>query len=115
MFKITFKTILYISIYSLLNTILSFGIIYIINNALAGNADFLKDYIAMVFALLVIYSYLINIIFQKQLYKFTYHILYREEKKLFGKILENEIAKKQDDLKVAHVACWEGIIMTIIF
>ncbi len=93
MFKITFKAIFYISIYSLLNTILSFGIIYIINNALSGNEDFLRDYIAMVFVSLVIYSYLINIIFQKRLYKFTYDILYREEKKLFGKILEIPLAR----------------------
>ncbi|WP_241480025.1 cyclic peptide export ABC transporter [Kordia jejudonensis] len=88
MFKFTFKNIFYISIYSLFNTALSFGIIYIINNALAGNEDFLRDYIGMIFIALVAYSYLLNIIFQKQLYKFTYSILYREEKKLFGKILE---------------------------
>ncbi|WP_298427774.1 cyclic peptide export ABC transporter [uncultured Kordia sp.] len=88
MFKITFKNILLISIYSLLNTALSFGIIYIINNALSGNEAFLRDYIGMVFIALVVYSYLLNVIFQKQLYKFTYAILYSEEKKLFKKILE---------------------------
>lgn len=93
MFKFTFKNIFFISIYSLLNTALSFGIIYIINNALAGNDAFLRDYIGMVFLSLVVYSYLLNVMFQKQLYKFTYSILYKEEKKLFGKILEIPLVK----------------------
>lgn len=93
MFKFTFKNIFFISIYSLLNTALSFGIIYIINNALAGNEAFLRDYIGMVFIFLVVYSYLLNVMFQKQLYKFTYSILYKEEKKLFGKILEIPLVK----------------------
>ncbi len=93
MFKFTFKNIFFISIYSLLNTVLSFGIIYIINNVLSGNEAFLRDYIGMVFISLVVYSYLLNVMFQKQLYKFTYSILYKEEKKLFGKILEIPLVK----------------------
>ncbi len=93
MFKFTFKNIFFISIYSLLNTVLSFGIIYIINNVLSGNEAFLRDYIGMVFISLVVYSYLLNVMFQKQLYKFTYSILYKEEIKLFGKILEIPLVK----------------------
>jgi cyclic peptide transporter len=88
MFKFTFKNIFYISIYSIFNTSLSFGIIFIINNALSGKEAFLQGYVGVIFLSLVVYSYLLNVIFQKQLYKFTYNILYREEKKLFGKILE---------------------------
>ena len=85
MFKFTFTNIFYISIYSIFNTGLSFGIIYIINNALSGKEAFLQSYVGVIFLSLVAYSYLLNVIFQKQLYKFTYNILYREEKKLFGK------------------------------
>ena len=29
-----------------------------------------------------------------------------------GKILKMKLRKKTDDLKVAHVACWEGVTMS---
>ena len=44
LFKVSIKQILYLLLYAFANTILSFGIILIINNALAGKETFLKDY-----------------------------------------------------------------------
>ena len=93
MFKITLKNILYLLAYALPNTILSFGIIYIINNALAGNEVFLKDYTGIVFLSIVVYTYLLNIIFQKGLNKFSFKVLYDNEKKIFGKILQAPLIK----------------------
>lgn len=93
MFKITPKNILYLLAYALPNTILSFGIVYIINNALAGNETFLKDYTGIVFLAIVIYTYLLNIIFQKGLNKFSFKILYDNEKKIFKKILQAPLIK----------------------
>ncbi|WP_394749641.1 cyclic peptide export ABC transporter [Spongiimicrobium salis] len=87
MFKIKRKDFIYLLLYAIPNTILNFGIIYIINNVLAGSEAFLKDYMIIVFSALVVYTYLLNIIFQKGLNKYTYKILYENEKKLFRQVL----------------------------
>jgi len=88
LFKVSIKQIVYLLLYALPNTLLSFGIIYIINNALAGNEAFLKDYMGWVFMAFVVYTYLLNIIFQKQLNKYSFNLLYNNEKQLFGKMLQ---------------------------
>jgi len=88
LYKITLKQIVYLLLYAFPNTLLSFGIIYIINNALAGNEAFLKEYMGWVFLALVVYTYLLNIIFQKQLNKYSFNLLYKNEKRLFGKMLQ---------------------------
>ncbi len=88
LFKITAKQICYLFLYALPNTVLSFGIVYIINNALAGNEAFLKDYIGLVFVSILVYTYLLNIIFQKQLNKYSFNLLYNNEKQLFKKMLQ---------------------------
>lgn len=79
--------------YALPNTILSFGIVYMINNAMAGNELFLQDYSGMVFLAIVVYTYLLNIIFQKGLNKFSFKMLYDNEKKIFSKILQAPLIK----------------------
>ena len=88
LFKISIKQILYLLLYAFANTILSFGIIYIINNALAGKEAFLKDYMGLVFIAILGYTYLLNIIFQKQLNKYSFQLLYNNEKDLFKKMLQ---------------------------
>lgn len=93
MFKTDYKSIIYLLLYAIPNTILNFGIIYIINNVLAGSEQFLKDYMIIVFSALVIYTYLLNIIFQKGLNKYTYKILYKNEKKLFRQVLNAPLRK----------------------
>ncbi|WP_282081310.1 cyclic peptide export ABC transporter [Aquimarina algiphila] len=87
MLKLKPKDILFLLLYAIPNTILSFGIIYIINNVLSGNEEFLKDYMIIVFLSAVGYTYLLNVIFQKELNKYTFKILYRNEKRLFNQIL----------------------------
>ncbi len=88
LFKISVKEILFLLAYAIPNTLLSFGIIYIINNALAANTVFLKDYMGLVFLALIMYTYLLNIVFQKQLNKHSFQKLYENEKQLFGKMLQ---------------------------
>lgn len=87
MIKLKAKDIIYLLLYAIPNTVLSFGIIYIINNVLAGNEAFLKDYMMFVFMALIVYTYLLNIIFQKGLNKYAFKILYENEKNLFNQIL----------------------------
>ncbi len=88
MLKLKLVDIIYLLLYAVPNTLLSFGIIYIINNVLAGNEYFLKDYMLIVFLSMVVYSYLLNIVFQKRLNIYTFKLLYENEKKLFNQILK---------------------------
>ncbi|PKV49532.1 putative ATP-binding cassette transporter [Aquimarina sp. MAR_2010_214] len=79
---------MFLMLYALPNTILSFAIIYIINNALAGKEVFLKDYVGLVFIAILVYTYLLNIVFQKQLNRYSFKLLYDNEKKLFEQMLQ---------------------------
>lgn len=88
LFKVSTKQIICLLLYAISNTLLSFGIILIINNALAGNKAFLKDYTGLIFIAFVIYTYLLNIVFQKQLNQYSFGLLYDNEKRLFGKMLQ---------------------------
>lgn len=92
MFRINFKEVLYIVFYSLSNAILSFIIIYIINNTVSGREEFQNDYMGIVFVSVIIYTYLLNICFQKWLNKMTYDVLYKNEKLIFQKILNAPLA-----------------------
>ncbi|QHI35394.1 ABC transporter ATP-binding/permease protein YojI [Kordia antarctica] len=87
MIRLKIKNIVYIILYALPNTILSFGIVYIINNVLSGNQAFLGDHMGIVFLALIGYTYLLNIVFQKWLNKFAFDVLYDNEKKIFNQIL----------------------------
>jgi putative ATP-binding cassette transporter len=91
MLKLKFKDILYIILYAIPNTVLSFGTLYIINNTISKKAEFLKGYMWIVFLAVIVYSYLLNIIFQKKLNEYIYHILYENEKNIFKKILSTPL------------------------
>ncbi|WP_337966367.1 cyclic peptide export ABC transporter [uncultured Flavobacterium sp.] len=88
MFKLKFSYVIYLLLYAIPNTILSFGIVYIINNVISGKIDFITDYMGIVFVSTVIYTYLLNIVFQKKINQFSFEILYENEKKIFDKILK---------------------------
>ena len=91
MLKISIKNIIYLIIYSIPNTILSFGIVYIINNVISGGKDFLTDYMGIVFVSIVVYTYLLNIVFQEKINRYSFEILYENEKKIFDKILKTPL------------------------
>jgi multidrug/microcin transport system ATP-binding/permease protein len=91
MFKLKFSQAIYLILYSIPNSVLSFGIIYIMNNVISGKAGFLTDYIGLVFTANVIYTYLLNIIFQKGINKHSFEMLYENEKKIFDKILKTPL------------------------
>ncbi len=91
MLKIKFSQAIYLLLYAIPNTILSFGIIYIMNNVISGKEGFLTDYMGIVFVSVVIYTYLLNIIFQKKINKYSFEILYENEKKIFNKILKTPL------------------------
>lgn len=91
MLKLKFSQALYLLLYAIPNTILSFGIIYIMNNVISGTEGFLTDYMGIVFVSVVIYTYLLNIIFQKKINEHSFEILYENEKKIFDKILKTPL------------------------
>ena len=91
MLKLKTKDIINLFLYAIPNTILSFGIIYIMNNVISGKEDFLMDYMGIVFVSVVIYTYLLNIIFQKRINKYSFEILYDNEIKIFDKILKTPL------------------------
>jgi putative ATP-binding cassette transporter len=93
MFKLKIKYITNLFFYAFQNTILSFGIIYIMNNVISGKEDFLNGYMGIVFVSAVIYAYLLNVIFQKQINKYSFEILYENEKKIFDKILKTPLIR----------------------
>lgn len=88
MFKLKIKHLISLLLYAIPNTILSFGIIYIMNNVISNKEAFLTDYMGIVFVSVIIYTYLLNIIFQRKINKFSFEILYENEKKIFDKILK---------------------------
>ncbi|AXG70738.1 ABC transporter ATP-binding/permease protein YojI [Kordia sp. SMS9] len=93
MLKLKPKNIIYLILYALPNTILSFAIIYIINNVMAGNPMFTRTYMGIVFVAIIVYTYLLNIIFQKRLNLYAFNFLYENEKRVFGQILKASLIK----------------------
>lgn len=93
MLKIKKREILYLLLYAIPNTLLTFAIVYIINNVMAGNEAFLKGYMGIVFTSILVYTYLLNVIFQKKLNKFSFNMLYENEKRIFKQILSVPLLK----------------------
>lgn len=93
MLKIKKREIFYLLLYAVPNTLLTFSIVYIINNVMAGNKAFLNDYMGLVFISILVYTYLLNVIFQKKLNKFSFNMLYENEKKIFKQILSVPLLK----------------------
>lgn len=93
MLKIKKREILYLLLYAVPNTLLTFAIVYIINNVMAGNTAFLNNYMGIVFTAVLVYTYLLNVTFQKKLNKFSFNMLYENEKKIFKQILSVPLLK----------------------
>lgn len=93
MLKIKKREILYLLLYAIPNTLLTFAIVYIINNVMAGNKAFLTNYMGIVFTSILVYTYLLNVIFQKKLNKFSFNMLYENEKRIFKQILSVPLLK----------------------
>ena len=93
MFKLKIKHIVSVLLYAIPNAFLSFGIIFIMNNVISGKKEFLLDYMGIVFVSIVIYTYLLNIIFQKRMNAFSFEVLYENEKIIFDKILKAPLIK----------------------
>ncbi|OWP75092.1 cyclic peptide export ABC transporter [Flavobacterium oreochromis] len=91
MLKISFKNIISLIAFALPNTVLSFGILFIINNVISNSKGYDEPYLSWGFLCIIVFTYLLNIIFQKRLNKYAYFILYENEKKIFNRILNTKL------------------------
>ncbi|WP_136668995.1 cyclic peptide export ABC transporter [Flavobacterium sp. H122] len=91
MLKISLKNIFFLLLFALPNTILSFGILFIINKVISGDKNYEEPYLIWGFLTVVVFTYLLNIVFQKKLNQYSFHILYENEKDIFKKILKTKL------------------------
>ncbi|ROI04076.1 cyclic peptide export ABC transporter [Chryseobacterium sp. G0240] len=91
MLNISIKNIFFLLAFALPNTILSFGILFIINNVISNAVGYEESYISWSFLIVIIFTYLLNIIFQKKLNQYSYTILYENEKNIFKKIIKTRL------------------------
>ncbi|MFP3599142.1 ATP-binding cassette domain-containing protein [Chryseobacterium sp. SIMBA_029] len=91
MLKISVRNIFFLILFALPNTVLSFGIVFIINNVISGNKSYEEPYLGWSFLVIIIFTYLLNIIFQKKLNQYSYDILYENEKNIFKRILKTRL------------------------
>jgi putative ATP-binding cassette transporter len=88
MLKFSIKNIFFLILFTFPNTILSFGILFIINNVISGNKNYEESYLSYSFLSIIIFTYLLNIIFQKMLNQYSFNVLYENEKNIFKRILK---------------------------
>ena len=88
MFRINFKKSLLLLIFAIPNTLLNIGLLYIINSFLTGNIHKDSNYLIFVFFYFLIYSYLINSLYQGRLIKHIFSSIYDNEIKIL-KILHD--------------------------
>lgn len=78
MIKIKKTNFFFLTIYSLANTFLTLGILYIVNKIVA-NKELVNNNLAIPFFSFIIFSYLLNIFFQKKIIRISYDFVYDSE------------------------------------
>lgn len=67
MLKFSIKNILFLILFAFPNTVLSFGILFIINNVISGNKNYEEPYLSYSFLMIIIFTYLRISFFKKGL------------------------------------------------
>lgn len=93
MLKISKHKIAVLLAYSLVNVVLSLGIVYIINLVISGSQRYPRGYLGLVFFGFTIGSYLLNIFFQKKIIRVTYNMVYDNEFAIIKKITETSMTR----------------------
>lgn len=91
MIKINLNKILLLIFYSLVNTLLTLGIIYILNVAITDENFKSKNYLIITFFSFIVYSYLLNLFFQKKIIDYTYNFVYDNELFLAKKLQSSSL------------------------
>jgi putative ATP-binding cassette transporter len=93
MIRINRNMVFLLLLYSLFNVIFNLAILFIINNIVSGGKPFIKDYLGIVFFLVVISSYILNLFFQKKIINIIYGFVYDIELRIVKKILNTSLNK----------------------
>jgi len=91
MLKINFDKILLLIFYSLANTLLNLGLIFIINSAITDINFSSQHHLVLPFFSFIVYSYLLNLFFQKRLIDYTYNFVYDNELFLAKKLQDSSL------------------------
>jgi len=95
MFRIDLQKSTLLLLFSIPNTLLNIGLLYIINTFLTSNIQNVPNYLITVFFCLLIYSYLLNISFQGRLVQYSFSLVYDSEVRIL-KILHDTPLTKLD-------------------
>ncbi|MCD9574051.1 cyclic peptide export ABC transporter [Flavobacterium soyae] len=102
MIKINLNKILLLIFYSLVNTLLTLGIIYILNVAITDENFKSKNYLRITFFSFIVYSYLLNLFFQKKIIDYTYNFVYDNEL-ILAKKLQSSSLKQLETLGTERI------------
>lgn len=91
MLRLSIEKMFFLFLFSLPNTILNFTILFIINNVISRNKGYDEPYLWWSYLTVIIFTYLLNIAFQKKINKYCYNILYSNEIKVFQRILKTKL------------------------
>jgi putative ATP-binding cassette transporter len=92
---LNFKNIGLLILYAIINTLLSFGVLSIINKGISGYYSIHKSGIHIVFFSFVIFLYLLNVGFQKIIIKGTYNYIYSSEVAIVKKLQDTSLLQIQ--------------------
>jgi len=92
MFKLSVKSALFLLSYAVPNALLSLEIIYIINGVMGSKEQFFSDEMAIAFLATVVYAYLLNIIFQRKINRYSFEVLYKNERNIFERVLKSSFS-----------------------
>ena len=88
MFKLSVSNILFLFLFSIPNTLLSLGILVIINGVIIGRPFFSARHLGMIFFSMVVLSFLLNIFFQQKIVAYSYKLIYEHEVSIVEKFLK---------------------------
>lgn len=102
MIKISLNKILLLVSYSLVNTLLTLGLISILNIAITDKNFESQHYLVIAFFSFIVFSYLLNLFFQKKIIDYAYDFVYDNELFL-AKKLQNSSLKQFENLGTERI------------
>ncbi len=96
MFKITWKNIIFLVLVSIPNTLLTFGILFIVNQYISGEKVEFAINLEWYFFLIVLFSFIINYFLQRKIISYTYNSIYRSELKIFKALQQTSLRQFEE-------------------
>ncbi|UPK68831.1 cyclic peptide export ABC transporter [Chitinophaga filiformis] len=93
MYKISLRQILFLLMFSVPNTLLTLGILVIVNGILSGRKMMFQDKLGIVFFSIVGISFLLNIFFQRKIIAYSYRMIYENEMNIMRYFLQSSLSQ----------------------